>query len=286
LKIGINAWAFPPNMTIPQGLRLAKGAGFDAVELNLSEDGYLQPGMSERDVAGLRAAADNMSLEYPSLSSGLTWSYPLTSPDPEVAEKGKEIVREGLRVAKVLGADTLLVIPGLVLPDVPYDVAYDRARAALRELALDAKRRKVVIGVENVWSKFLLSPLEMRDFIDSIGSDYVQVYFDIGNVLVSGFPEQWIRILGSRIKKVHVKDFRLDIGNRSGFANPMQGDVDWVAVRSGLREIGYDDTLTAEIPGYKSLPDLGIHHAAESLRRVFRQPNRQRQDEAGGRGSC
>ena len=278
MKIAVNAWIFPPNMSVPQGLRIAKGAGFDAVELNLSEDGYLRPGMPESEVAAFRTAAENMSLEFRSLSQNLLWKYPLTSPDPATAEKAKEVVRSGLAIARILGADTLLVVPGLVQADVPYDVAYARSQAALRELAADAEREGVFIGIENVWNKFLLSPLEMKDFIDSIGSEYVGAYFDVGNVLVSGYPEHWIRILGSRIKKVHVKDFRTSIGNISGFTNLLQGDVDWIGVRSALREIGYDDTVTAEIPGYNTLPDLGIRHAGEALRRIFRQTSRQGRD--------
>lgn len=275
MKIAINAWSFPSNLTIPQGLKIAKRAGFDAVELNLSEDEYLRLDMSDAEVAGFRISAENMSLELRSVSSGLMWKYPLTSPDPGVVTRAKEIVRRGLEVTRILGADTLLVVPGVVEPDVPYDVAFKRSREALGELAADAKRRKVCIGIENVWNKFLLSPLEMRDFIDTIGSEWVQAYFDVGNVLVSGYPQHWIRILGGRIKKVHVKDFHVSIGNLAGFTNPLQGDVDWIAVRNALREIGYDDVVTAEIPGYKTMGDLGVRHAGEALGRLFKGTGRE-----------
>ncbi len=267
MKIGINAWTFPPNISIPQGLRIAKRAGFDAVELNISEDEYLRPDMSNDDIAAFSVAARNISLELRSVSSGLWWKYALTSPDPENAETAKSLVKRGLEICKILGADTLLVVPGVVNQSVRYDEAYDRALAALKELSRDAERLKVYIGVENVWNKFLLSPLETRDFIDAVGSSYVQAYFDVGNVLLTGFPEHWIDILGSRIRKVHVKDFQRSPGV---FVNLLQGDVDWIGVRNALRGIGYDDTVTAEIGGYKTLPDLGIRHAGESLRRVFK----------------
>lgn len=270
MKIGINAWAFPPNASIPQGFKLAKRGGFDCVELNVSESGYLTPDSDEQAARFFRSAAENMSLELRSLCAGLLWRYPLTSDDPQIVERGKEIVKKCLRLCDWLGADTLLVVPGVVTPEVPYDVAYERASAALKELAPAAEEAGINLAIENVWNKFLLSPLEMRDFVDGIGSDRVGVYFDAGNVLVNGYPDQWIRILGHRIKKVHVKDFHTNVGNIAGFGNVLEGDMDWRAVERALRDIGYDDVVTAEIPGYKSLPELGIKHAGESMRRIFR----------------
>ena len=270
MKTGINAWAFPGNLSIPQCLKVAKAGGFDCVELNVSEDGYLTPEMERPAVEKLRSAAENMSLELRSLSTGLLWQYPLTSNDPALAERGKEIVRKGLQACKWLGADTMLVVPGTVTQDVPYDVAYDRALAVIKDLARTAEDLGVYIGVENVWNKFLLSPLEMRDFIDAVGSKMVGAYFDAGNVLVSGYPQHWIRILGARIRKVHVKDFLTEIGNITGFVNLLQGDVPWREIKLALAEIGYDDTVTAEIGGYKTLPELGIRHAGESMKRIFK----------------
>ncbi|MDO8588365.1 MAG: sugar phosphate isomerase/epimerase family protein [Armatimonadota bacterium] len=270
MKIGINAWTFPANLSIPQGFRVAKSGGFDCVELNLAEEGYLNMGSSEAEVKALADGAHNMSLELRSISTGMFWAYPLTSNDPSVVDKAKQVVRKMLQVAQWAGADTILVVPGSVTDEVAYDVAYDRAKAALREFAKDAEEAGVYIGVENVWNKLLLSPLEMARFIDEIGSEYIGAYFDVGNVLVSGYPEQWIKILGSRIKKAHVKDFSRAVGNITGFVNILEGEVNWIAVRDAFRAIGYDDVVTAEIGGYKTLPELGIKHAGESLKRIFK----------------
>jgi hexulose-6-phosphate isomerase len=116
----------------------------------------------------------------------------------------------------------------------------------------------------------LMSPLELRNFIDATGSEYVGSYLDIGNVVAFGYPEQWVRILGNRIKKVHAKDFRAAIGNVDGFSNLLQGDVDWIAVRNALRDINYDDCVTAEVPGYSRFPDLGMRQSGDILRRIFK----------------
>ncbi len=270
MKIGINAWAFPQNMTIAQGFRLAKRAGFECVELNVSEDGYLTLDSDEEAADRLRYLAENISLEVRTLCTGLLWRYPLTSNDPAIAERGKEVVRKSLQIAAWMRVDTVLVVPGTVTEDVPYDVAYERALAALKELAQTAEELEVRIGVENVWNKFLLSPLEMRDFIDAVGSQFVGAYFDAGNVVVNGYPEQWVRILGHRVFKVHVKDFHTAVGNVHGFANLLEGDLNWRALKQALAEIGYDDVVTAEISGYKTLPELGVRHAGECMRRIFK----------------
>lgn len=274
MKIAVNAWTFAPNWSIPQGMRAAKRAGFDGVELNISLDGYLTPDMTESEVVGVRSIAEKMSLDLMTVSSGLWWDYCLTSPDTAVAERAMEIVRRGLVITRLLGGRVLLVVPGIVKPDVPYDAAYERSMAALKVLARDAEREGVIIGIENVPNKFLLSPLETRDFIDSIGSPSVQAYLDVGNLLSFAYPEQWVRILGKRIAAVHVKDFSVTEGTSNGFGNPLSGDLDWMAVRDALHEVGYCGAVTAEIPGYKILPDLGLRHAGESLKRVFKGAGR------------
>ncbi len=129
-----------------------------------------------------------------------------------------------------------------------------------------AERYRVTIGIENVWNKFLLSPLEMRDFVDKIGSRYVGCYFDVGNVLLTGYPEQWIRILGERIKRVHLKDFKISIGNINGFCNLLEGDANWKEVIKALKEIKYDSYLTAEIvPPYRQYPQALIYNISKNM---------------------
>lgn len=269
MKIGINRWTMPPGWTLPECFRAAKRAGFDSIEINIAEEGELTPQSAEGEVHRIADTARETGIELSSLSAGLGWKYPLTSNDPAVRQKGMETLRASLQVAKWLGVDTILSVPGIVNAEIPYDAAYERALAAYKEVAPEAAAHGVSIGVENVWNKFLLSPLEMARFLDEIGSEWVGCYFDAGNVLIFGFPQHWIRILGKRIKKVHVKDFRTNIGNITGFSNPLQGDVPWAAVREALEAVGYDGYITAEVEGYRSYPELGLRHIAEALRQVF-----------------
>jgi L-ribulose-5-phosphate 3-epimerase len=269
MQIGINRWTIAPHHSLAESFAMAKTAGFDTIEINIAEDGELHTKVTQEEVEKIVGAAQQAGIGLSSLSTGLGWRYPLSSPDPAVRAQGMANIRKQLEVAKWMGVDATLVVPGVVNGDVAYDEAYTRAQEALRELAPEAERQGVTIGVENVWNKFLLSPLEFARFLDEIDSPYVGAYFDVGNVLVYGYPDQWIRILGSRIKRIHVKDFKANIGNISAFCNPLQGDVPWQKVKEALQGIGYDGAITAEVDGYKTLPEVGLKHIAESLRAVF-----------------
>jgi len=269
MKIGINRWTMPSEWSLTQCFQAARQAGFDTIEVNIGEKGELTPETTQQDARRIAEEARRSGIGLSSLSSGLGWSYPLTDPDPAKRERAIEITQAQLRLASWLGVDAILCVPGVVTSEVPYDVAYRRAQEALERLIPVAESVGVVISVENVWNKFLLSPLEMARFVDELESPWVQVYFDVGNVLVFGYPQHWIRILGHRIKKVHVKDFRIGIGNIRGFANLLQGDVPWAEVRQAFAEVGYDDVVTAEVEGYPGHPELGLRHIAECLRQVF-----------------
>jgi hexulose-6-phosphate isomerase len=150
-----------------------------------------------------------------------------------------------------------------------YEATYNQAIADFRDLAPDAERWKVNIGVENVWNRFLTAPFEMRDFVDAIGSPFVGVYFDVGNVMRTGYPQHWIKILGSRIRAVHFKDFRCNVGTLEGFVELLEGDVDYPAVMQAFRDIGYDGWATVEQFPPNQFPDEMIFRASRSVDAIF-----------------
>lgn len=276
MKKGINIWSFPSG-SIKESLELAKKAGFEGVELALNGEGELSMNSTEREILGVRKVAEDLGLKLYSLSCGLCWDYRLSDDDEKMRQKAKDMIKKQLETAKILGADTILVIPGVVnvefsMPEkkVAYDVVYDRALEGLNELKKHAEDLKVNIGLENVWNKFLLSPMEMRDFIDKIGSDYVGSYLDIGNTLYCSYPEDWVRILGKRIKKVHFKDYRLQAGGLHGFVDLLAGDVNYPEVVKALGEIGYEDWVSAEmIPNYKHHTDAIIYNTSYAMDRIL-----------------
>ncbi len=269
MKTGINQWAFPGGMPLKSALALAKKIGFETFEICVGDEGPIPLTISEKDVTALRVQADKLGIALTSVASGMGWKYPLSSPDPAVRHKGSEIVEQTLQIARWAGADAVLVVPGMVTPEVSYDIAIENALGSLQDLVSAAEQAQVCLAVENVWNKFLLSPVEMRDFIDQCESAYVGAFFDIGNVLLHGYPEQWIRILGKRIRKVHAKDFRVSAGNLDGFVMLMEGDVNWPKVVEALQAVGYAGPLTAEYGPYPHSCETLLRHCHASLKTII-----------------
>ena len=277
MKKGISQLCFPDEMGIEDVLSISKKAGFQGVELMVKEEGELSLESSERDIAAIGKIAGDAGIELASLVTLIPWECPLTSADAGLRARGMRSIEKTLEAASILGADTILVVPGVVGCDfspgvevVPYDVAYERAVESVRKLCAAAERLKVNLGIENVWNKFLLSPLEFRSFLDEVSHARAVAYFDVGNVLAFGYPEHWIPVLGERIKKVHIKDFKRSIGNIQGFVPLLQGDIDWKAVMAALGKIGYDDYLLAEIAPYPSFPLKAIQDISTSMDEILK----------------
>ena len=272
MKKSISIWSFA-GKTAFEAMDLAKKAGFDGLELALNEQGELSLASTDEEWRNVKAYAERLGLALPSLATGLFWSYSLTADDPAERGRALRIARRLLEAAKIIGADTVLIVPGAVGVDfipgfkvVAYDAAYERALDAFRQLKHDAEALQVQIGIENVWNKFLLSPLEMSRLIDQIDSPWVGAYFDVGNTLAWGYPEQWIAALGRRIRKVHFKDYRRAAGGLSGFVDLLAGDVDWPAVMAAFRAVGYDGWVTAEmLPPYAHYPEQLIFSTAQAM---------------------
>lgn len=275
MKKGISIWSFAET-DLRKCMEIAKDAGFDGVELSLDEHGLVSMDSTKEDIMKVKEMADEVGIELYSVASGLYWTYNYTSANEENVKRAKEITKKQLQVASWLGCDTILVVPGAVEVAfdpgevVEYDVAYDRALSALCELAPVAESLKVAIGVENVWNRFLLSPMEMAGFIDKVGSDYVGAYFDVGNVLFSGYPEHWIKILNKRIKKVHFKDYRRAAGDLHGFVDILAGEVNWPGVMEQLEKVGYDGWVSAEIiPPYTHYPETIVYNTSNAMDKIL-----------------
>lgn len=269
MRKGINSWCLPSDWPVDKLFKAAKDAGFESIELNMAEGkqndsiasdlGFIDSGALTLDTTvqeldEIRKQASSYQLPISSIATALHWTYPITSSDPETRKKGIEIAKKMIDACAVLGGASVLIVPGVVTEKDPYDTCYELAQNALKELAVYAEAQGIVIGVENVWNKFLLSPLEMRRFLDEIDHPAVKAYFDAGNVLQFGFPEQWVRILGNRITNVHIKDFRKDVGNITGFTGLLSGDMKWAPLMDALKDIGYEGDLICELSPYKENP--------------------------------
>jgi len=231
--------------TILEKFALLKELGFDGVELD-------SPNQLDQRV--VLQARDETGLEIPGVIDSVHWNKPLSDPDPAIRAEGLEGLKVALRDARAYGADTVLLVPAVVDKRTSYDDAYVRSQAEIRRVLPLAEELGVKIAVENVWNHFLLSPLEMARYLDEFESPWIGAYFDVGNVVTYGWPEQWIRILGKRILKLDIKEFsrkkRDEEGLWAGFDVAIgEGDCDWPAVMEALLEIGYSGWGSAEVTG-------------------------------------
>ena len=243
LQKGIMWGSIGVGKTILEKFQCAKDAGFDGVEV-----------MSHLDRVETLKASEVTGMPIASVCGALHWQFPVCDPNPEVREQGIEALKVALEDAAAYNTDTVLFVPGRVNETVSYDECWDRTTEALKKIIPLAEKLQVKIAIENVWNNFLLSPIEAAIFVDSFKSPMVGFYFDCGNILPYGWPEQWIKILNKRIARVHIKEYSKKIadtqGRSAGFGVKLtEGDVNWSAVMKALDDINYNSWTTIEQPG-------------------------------------
>lgn len=283
MKKSINLWAFPypGKMPLRQCLELAAKAGFDAVELNYDLEGDISPEASAADLRKIGDTARGLGLEISGLCSFLFWPYPLTSNDADRRRKGADLAKKMIRAARDLGTDNLLVVPGAVYipwaPEdtpVPNDVCHRRSVEAITAVLPEAEACGVSLNIENIIaSGFLMTPAEMIEFVDSFKNPLVNVHFDTGNVMQYQFPEHWIRLLGKRIRNVHLKEYSKLAGTQftlESFRPLLDGTTDWPAVLEAFDQVGYRGYLTFEyFHPYPHWPEALVYHTSDALDRML-----------------
>src|SRR5882762_448459 len=247
--------------SVLEKMKAIKAAGFDGTEM-----------MSHMDADEVLRARDETGLVMPSVCGAHHWGKPLSDPDPKVREEGLEALKQTLREAKRYGASSVLLVPAVVKKEVSYDEAYTRSQAEIRKAVPLAEELGVKIAIENVWNNFLLSPLEAARYVDEFKSPAVGWHFDVGNIIHYGWPEQWIRVLGKRIQKFHIKEFSRkkadQQGRGAGFAVPLlEGDNNWPAVMKAVDEIGYHGWAITE-QGGGDTPE-GLKDLCERLEKIL-----------------
>ena len=263
IKKGACIGVLPEEMTVLQKFEVAKRAGFDGVEPNTLN--------SADEVKQYKEAAEKTGVKITSIMNSDHWKYPLSDNDPEVVKKCIEGLKTSMHNAHDLDAGAVLLVPGVVTADVRYAEVYRRSQDQIRKLLPLAKKLKVIIAIENVGNRFLLSPLEMARYVDEFKSPWIRSYFDIGNVVSMGYPQDWIRTLGKRVCRVHIK--RFEPGTDHPKFDPKdrrtQG-IDWPDVRKALSQVGYSGWVTAEV---KSGDENYVKEVSARMDRIFSGQN-------------
>jgi len=230
---------------LTEKFKLLKEVGFEGIDID-----------SPQNVDEVRRARDESGLVVHGVVDYVHWKQALSDPDPEVRAQGVAVLKQCLTDCKAYGGTSVLLVPAVVKKDVSYAEAYTRSQAEIKKVLPVAEELGIKILLENVWNNFLLSPLETARYIDELESPWVGSYFDVGNVVRYGWPEHWIRILGSRIGKLDIKEYDRKIANDSGVYKGFSAELgdaadgcDWPAVLTALKEIGYSGWATAEVRG-------------------------------------
>jgi L-ribulose-5-phosphate 3-epimerase len=240
LKKGLVFAMLPSSLSYTDRFKVARDVGFEVVQAPTTPD--------QHEAEEIKKAADAANMRIDSVMNMDHWKYPLSSSDSAVVAKSVEGMKTSLHNAKLWGSDAVLLVPAVVNAETSYSEAWKRSQKEIQNLLPMAADLKVVIAIEEVWNKFLLSPLEMENYIGEFRSPWIKAWFDVGNVVLYGYPQDWIRTLGKSIYKVHLKDFKRKEGGYA-WVNLGDGDVDWAAVRRAFAEIGYSGSVIAELDG-------------------------------------
>lgn len=226
-----------PRGGVLERFRALQDAGFDGVEIN-SPNGV--------DRAEILHARDETGLTIHGVCDSAHWQDTFSHPNPAVVERGLAAARRAIADCKAYGGTTVLIVPAVVTTEVSHRQAYERSQAAIRKLIPDAEAAGIKLAIEEVWNRFLLTPPEFARYIDEFQSPSVGAYFDVGNVVEYGYPQEWIRELGPRILKVHIKEYAKP--KRFDYLLGEGKEIDWAAVRKAFAEVGYRGWYSAEVP--------------------------------------
>lgn len=252
----------PSSASVADRFKIAREVGFEEVECGTTPDAAA--------AEELLAASKVTGLRIHSVMNMAHWSYPMSSADPSVVAKSVEGMETSLRNAKLWGSDSVLLVPAVIKAGDSYQDAWTRSQKEIRKLVKLAAELRVVIGIEEVWNHFLLSPLEFARYVDEFNSPWVKAYFDVGNIVLFSFPQDWIKILGARICKLHFKDFKFRPDRSAGtivaeFVNLKDGDIDWKAIHAAIRAVGYKGTATVELKGGDAAYLKDVNERFESI---------------------
>ena len=240
IKKAVEFEMLPTKGSYADRFQIARDAGFEQVECPTMPD--------EHEAEEVKKASEKTGLRIHSVMNMAHWKYPLSSSDPAVVAQSVKGMETSLRNAHFWGAETVLLVPAVVNAETRYRDAWTRSQHEIRKLIPMAQQLNVIIGVEEVWNKFLLSPLEFTRYIDDFNSPWVRAYFDVGNVVFYGYPQDWIRTLGKRIVKLHIKDFKFE-NDVTKWTPLREGAINWPEIYRALSEIGYTGSATVELEG-------------------------------------
>jgi len=229
LTIGVTDW----NLKLaanPEALPLAKRIGFDGIQVSFGRrivDGKM-PLDDPRVVARYLSLTREQQIPIDGTCVDRLHDNGLKS--DRLAIKW---VLDAIRLTSALRARVLL-LPFFGKCAIETDGERDAVGDALRELAPEAENAGVILGLEDT-----LSAEDNVRIMDKVQSNFVSVYYDVGNSTQAGFDiEKEIRWLGKhRICQFHLKDNPHYLG---------EGAIPFPRVMEAIRDIGFHGAANLE----------------------------------------
>ena len=273
----LNYWVyggFDGQKTPREFIDFAAAEKLDGVELTVGD--ALPVDITEAECRAIANYAKAKGVGLRTLATGMYGGMSLGADDESERRQAIDFTRKYLQIAAWMGVKTILVIPGSTCvawaperPIVPYGTVWEKSTESLKELLPLAEKLGVTIALENVWTRFLFSPMEWKFFLEQFDSPNVGMYFDVGNCAIYVKPQDYVEVLGDRIKAVHLKNFKGEDcgGGLHGFGEDLlEGDVDMKAVAQAFEKIDYQGTFTVEMIPFSRLPEAPVPDAALSAK--------------------
>lgn len=265
MLLGYSLWAMP-DVPIDLSVPHLAGLGYDAVEIVVLP--RYTTALVKMDAAERRRIPGLLKNHGLTLSA-VNYYTALLEPDPTVWAGHLAAIQEtiDLAVEWAQGDEPPVVISGVggqpgELPARMAEVI-DRAGA----LGEYAARRGVVVALEPHIGAAIETPDLMAEVLDQINSPAIRVNFDISHFNVMGIPitESVAKML-PYTAHTHIKDERGRTPNYE-YVVPGEGEFDYVAYLTAMREGGYSGAVSVEIsfmvqrrPGYDPLATAAISY--------------------------
>ena len=238
--------------------------GVDGVELTVGD--VVPVTADETFCKKVREYAASKNIGIRTVATGASWNLRLSDPCDKKRAEAVEWTKNYLRIASWFGAEAALVIPGVVnagwdasCPITPAKTVWKQSTRSMWDLLDTAESLNVAVACENVWSKFLTDPFAMKAFVDQFDSPFIGTYLDVANCLNVGFPQDWVDVLGNRIKGIHFKNWKSEDfgGGLHGFGDDITvGEADFKAILAAMDRVGYTGPVTLEMIPFSRLPDM------------------------------
>lgn len=182
--LGMYEKAVPKELSWEEKLRAAKEAGYDFLEISIdeTEEKLSRLKMSREERQNLCRVMSETGVPIRSMCLSGHRKYPMGSGDPDTERRSMEIMEDAIELADDLGI-RIIMLAG-------YDVYYEEGSAEtaerfarnLEKAVEKASRLGIMLAFETMETEFMNTVGKAMEYVRRIGSPYLQVYPDIGNI--------------------------------------------------------------------------------------------------------